>query len=253
MRRASTARTWPRCSPSAPPGRRRREADGRRGHRQRHAVRARRRGAQAAHPFPARRSRPHRQPHRLRHRQLRRLLGHPRRQAREELHAARSPGGRERDRDRRGARRRRQAHRAAAGVHRAPRAAVRLLHAGDAHERDCSAARERQPERGGHPQAREGAGQLPGALSAGRSLAPVRDGPDEHPPGRKPGGLHRHRILVEEGGQGGRKARAGEHRCFDRERELLPRPAAAGAEARSRGGLRPHHHEQHDLRHGMAP
>ena len=49
------------------------------------------------------------------------------------------------DRDGRGARRRRRAVEAAAGVQLAPRAAVRLLHAGDADERDRAAAREPAP------------------------------------------------------------------------------------------------------------
>ena len=44
------------------------QTDGRHGHRQRDELRARRRAAQAAHPLPPRRPRPHRQPRRLRHR-----------------------------------------------------------------------------------------------------------------------------------------------------------------------------------------
>ena len=110
-------------------------------HDQRRRVRARGGGAQAADPLHPRRPRPDRQPHRLRHRQLRRLLGDRRRHAREELHDARRPGRRLDDRDGRGPRRRRRADAAAAGVQRPPRAAVRLLHAGDADERDRAAAR----------------------------------------------------------------------------------------------------------------
>src|SRR5579862_9729543 len=154
MRRASTARISPACSPSAPPGRR--SADGRRRQRQRHCLRARRRAAQAPHPFPPRRPRPHRQPHRLRHRQLRRVLGDRRRRAREELHDARRPGRRCNGRDRRGARRGRAAVEAPAGVQRRARAAVRLLHAGDADERDRAVAREPAPEPRGDPQGAAG-------------------------------------------------------------------------------------------------
>ena len=53
----------------------------RRGHDQRHDLRARGRGAPAARALPPRRPRPHRHPHRLRHRQLRRLHGDRRRRA----------------------------------------------------------------------------------------------------------------------------------------------------------------------------
>ena len=115
-------------------------------------VRARGRVAAPADPLPPRRRRPHRQPHRLRHRQLRRVQRHPRRRAREELHAARRPGRRREHPHRRGPRRGRRALGAAAGVQRPPRAAVRLLHAGDARGRDAPARAQPAAERRGDPQ-----------------------------------------------------------------------------------------------------
>src|SRR4051812_27424161 len=151
-RRPTTGATWPRSSRRAPSQPRRESASGRQGHRQRRDVRARRRAAQAADPLSPRRPRPHRQPHRLRHRQLRRVLGHRRRRAREELHAARGPGRRRADRDRRGVGAGRRAERPAAGLLRPPCASVRLLHAGDADERDGSPAHERASEQRRDPQ-----------------------------------------------------------------------------------------------------
>src|SRR5579862_3794277 len=128
--------------------RRQQPADGRLGHRQRHDLRARRRAAQAPHPFPPRRPRPHGKPCRLRYRQLRRVLNPRRRHARQELHAPRRPGRRREDRDRRGSLRKRRADRAPAVVQRAPCAPVRLLHAGDAHVGDRAPPRQPEPERG---------------------------------------------------------------------------------------------------------
>ena len=71
-----------------------------------------------------------------------------RRRAGEELHDARRPGRRLVDRDGRGPGRVRRADAAAAVVQRPSRAPVRLLHAGDADERDRAAAREPEPVRG---------------------------------------------------------------------------------------------------------
>src|SRR5262249_33187716 len=70
-----------------------------------------------------------------------------RRCAPEELHAPRRPGERREHRDRRRAVRGRRADAAAAGIQRASRAPVRLLHAGDADERDRAAAPEPEPVR----------------------------------------------------------------------------------------------------------
>src|SRR5262249_16835318 len=88
----------------------------------------------------------------LRHRELRRVLRHLQRRAREELHAARDPGRRRDDRNGRRAGAERTAHAAAAVVLGPPRAPVRLLHAGDADERDRAAAREPEAERTRDPQ-----------------------------------------------------------------------------------------------------
>src|SRR5262249_47743818 len=63
----------------------------------------------------------------------------------EELHAARGAGRRHLDRDRRGARGRRRADRAAAGVQRPPRAPVRLLHARHADECERAPPRDAEP------------------------------------------------------------------------------------------------------------
>src|SRR5439155_307658 len=114
--------------------------DRRRG--ERHHVRARGRGAAAADPPPAGRSRPDRLSHRLRHGQLRGVQRDSRPDAREELHGSRNPGGRRVDRDRRGPGRGGAADPAPAGVQRSPRTPMRLLHSGNADERDGAPARE---------------------------------------------------------------------------------------------------------------
>ena len=74
---------------------------------QRRADRARGACAPPPRPLPPRRPRAHGDARRLRHRELRRLHRAPERRAREELHAARRPGGRREDHDGRGPRRRR--------------------------------------------------------------------------------------------------------------------------------------------------
>src|SRR5437016_4838508 len=181
--RRSTAATWPRCSPCAPSGSRgsaRRDArvlaHDRRGG-ERRLVRARGRGAQAAHPLPPRRPRPDRKPRRLRHRQLRRVLRPLRRRSAQELHAARRAGRRHVDPDRRRARLRRRARPAPAGVQRPPRAPVRLLHARDADE--CERAPRAQPaaERGGDPQGDPGQHLPLHGLREHRACDPGRVGP----------------------------------------------------------------------------
>src|SRR3954449_1562831 len=146
----------PRSSPSAPSRRRSRRADGRQGHGQRGGVRARRRTAEAPDPLPPRRPRPDRQSHRLRHRELWRVLRHRRRRPREELHDAGRAGRWRHDRDGGGACAGRRAQRPAAGVLRASRAPVRLLHAGDAHECNGIAPRKPASERGRDPQGSPG-------------------------------------------------------------------------------------------------
>ena len=115
---------------------------------ERRAPRGRGRGPATARPLPPRRPRPHRHPHRVRHRQLRRLLGDRGRAAAEELHDPGRAGRRRLDRDRRGARAGGRADDAAAGLQRAPRAPVRLLHARDADERDGAAPRQPRADRG---------------------------------------------------------------------------------------------------------
>src|SRR5919197_145583 len=79
-----------------------------------------------------------------------------RRHAAQELHDARRPGRRLEDRNRRGTRRGRRAERAAAVLQRAPCAPVRLLHAGDADERDRAAAQEPAPVARRDPQSDPG-------------------------------------------------------------------------------------------------
>ena len=107
----TTAAISPRCARSARSCRQRRGGGERgsarqeprdHGRGQRRRLRARGRRAPAARPLHPRRRRPDRHAHRLRHRQLRRLHDPPRRAGGEELHAARGPGGRRDDRDRRG-------------------------------------------------------------------------------------------------------------------------------------------------------
>src|SRR5262245_5124528 len=158
MPHPTTAATSPRSSPFARSSRRREAADGhrfphddpRRGQRRR--VRAGGRRQAAPDPLHPRRPRLDREPHRLRHGQLRGVLDPRRRPPGEELHAARRSGRRREDRDRRGARAERGALGAPAGVLGSPRVAVRVLHAGDADERDRVAAPERASERGRDPE-----------------------------------------------------------------------------------------------------
>src|SRR4051794_6849925 len=117
--------------------------------RQRRSLRARGGGAHAPGAPPARRSRPHRNPRRLRHVELWCLHRAGRRREREVVHAARCAGRRRRGHHHRGTRRARQPASAAGGVLGQPRAAVRLLHAGDDHGRGRPARPQPAPDRGG--------------------------------------------------------------------------------------------------------
>ena len=107
--------------------------------------------AAAARPLPPRHAGAEGHPRRLRHRQLRRLLGDRQRQADQELHDARAAGRRRRDRDGRGARAGRRADAGAAGLPRAARPPVRLLHARAGDGGDVPAAPQPEPERRGDP------------------------------------------------------------------------------------------------------
>ena len=109
------------CSAVARPGGDRRE---------RRAGRPRGRGPHPARALPPRGRRAHRHQHRLRHHHLRRVHGAARRRVGEVVHGARRPGRRQRDHHDRGPGRRRRDAPDAGGVPRAPRSAVRLLHAG---------------------------------------------------------------------------------------------------------------------------
>ena len=105
---------------------------------------ARRRGgraARAADPHAAREARAHRPAHRLRNLALRRLHGRRRRHVGQVLHRADGAVRRRRDAHRRRPRAGRRAARAAAGLSRGARPAVRLLHAGHDHARLPAAAR----------------------------------------------------------------------------------------------------------------
>src|SRR5215210_2442521 len=152
------AATWPRSSRRAPSGKRSRggvdgadlgQADHRLG--QRRKLRARSRGTAAPRPLPSRRSGPHGHPRRLRHGQLRRLHRHLRRHGDQELHDARRPSGRRCDRDRRGAVRQRRAPSAPEGLRGDPCAPVRLLHPGNADEREAPARAQSRADRRGNP------------------------------------------------------------------------------------------------------
>src|SRR4249919_3854648 len=118
---------------------------------ERRADRARGAHPAPARPLPPRRPRAYRNAHRLRHRKLRGVHGAPGRRAREELHAARGAGRRSEANDRRGPRGGRRADGAPAVLQRAPRPPVRLLHAGDAHERNGAAGAKSAPLGGGCP------------------------------------------------------------------------------------------------------
>src|SRR5215210_6010388 len=182
------AATWPRSSPRAPSGKRSRggvdgadlgQADHRLG--QRRELRARRRGTAAPRPLPSRRSGPHGHPRRLRHGQLRRLHRHLRRHGDQELHDARRPGGRRCDRDRRGAVRQRRAPSAPEGLRGDPRAPVRLLHPGNADEREAPTRAQSRAHREGDP-ARAAGKHLP--------LHRLRQHRRRRPGGHERGGRH---------------------------------------------------------------
>ena len=182
-----------------------------------------------ARPLPPRRPRPHRHPHRLRHGQLRRLHGAPRRGAREELLllAVQADGASVTTVE--GLARRRRADAAPAVVLGPPRPPVRLLHAGDADERDRAArARTRaRPRTRSRSRSRAtsaaapatGTSSKPSSRPGRRSrMTAVETEGDDHPPE----GLRR----AERPAQGGPAARPGAGR-------LLRRRQAA------RDGLRP--------------
>ena len=96
---------------------------------------------------PPRAARPDRHEHRLRHVVVRRVHRPRRRRVGEELHDARRPGRRQRGHTIEGLASGRRAAPDAAGVHGEPRAAVRLLHAGDDHGGGQPARRAARPER----------------------------------------------------------------------------------------------------------
>src|SRR5215210_1271405 len=151
MHRPTTASISRKSSPSELSRRPPRDRAGPRsanlGRDQRRASRARRRGAPAARPLPARRSRPDRDAHRLRHGELRRVHRDRRRDRAQELHDARRPGRRDDRRDGGGAGLERRAAPAPAGFQLVPRPAVRLLHARDAHEREALARPQSRADR----------------------------------------------------------------------------------------------------------
>ena len=126
-------------------------------------------GAPHARRLAARRAAPHRHPRRLRARHLRRLLGHARRRAGALVPHVRGAGGRHRGAHRGGTREsRRLALRAAGQLLRGARAAVRLLHAGDA-DRGAGAARRDTAADGGSRSARRSAATSAGARATSRS------------------------------------------------------------------------------------
>ena len=105
--------------------------------------------------------RPDRHPLGLRHVELRRLCRAARWHAGEELHGARRDGRRPLRRHRRGTRAPRRARPGAAGLHGVPRAAMRILHAGDDAHRSLAA----------RPQSRSRARRRSARRSAGNSAA----------------------------------------------------------------------------------
>ncbi len=204
--------------------------------RQRRRLRARGRRAAPARPLHPRRPRPDRHAHRLRHRQLRRLhrASSTGRLVKSCMLLAVQADGAKID-DGRGARRGRRADAAAAVVLRAPRAPVRLLHAGDADERDRAARAEPAPDRGGDHEGDPGQ-HLPlhrlrehrrgrGRHRSGRR---VRELDDHHRPRRPTEGTELEKGLDRpvDPAQGGQAARPGPG-------DLLRRRQAA------RDGLRP--------------
>src|SRR4051794_7368357 len=155
--RSTTSATSPACSHKGRSAARWREPTTRRpdhqrlDDRQRGAGLARRRAAHAARPLPARDARPDRHALGLRHLQLRRLRRADGRQAGEVLHDPRGDVRRPRDPHRRVAPQGRAARPDPAGLPRAPRAPMRLLHAGDADDHARAPRREPGPERRGDP------------------------------------------------------------------------------------------------------
>ncbi len=109
-----------------------------------------------------------------------------------------------------------------------------------------------QRGRAGLPRPGGDSRQLQGALPAGRSLAPVRDGADEPPPEGRDGGLPGDGRLVGEGGQGGQafrdRSRGGQRQGF----EVHPHPRGDRDQVLDLAGVRAFHQQQHDLRHSMA-
>ena len=154
---------------------------------------ARRRAAQAARALHPRDAGPDRHPLGLRHLQLRRLRRADGRPAGQVVHDPRRDVRGPRDPHRRVARGRRRARPDPAGLPRAARAAVRLLHAGDADDRARAARREPGPDRAGDPH-RDLRRHLPlhrlqehrRAPSAGPPSTKPRDRRSEHGHRREP-------------------------------------------------------------------
>src|SRR4249920_1037644 len=145
---------------------------------QRSLARARGRAAEDACRLPPRRPRPEGDASLLRARLLRQLQRPPRRRGRALVPHVRDPGGGPLDRDRRvAARAGRRAERLAAGVHGAPRAPVRVLHAGDAADGRGVPPREPGPDRrAGDPRGDQRRHLPLHRLPADRRGDPVRGG-----------------------------------------------------------------------------
>ena len=88
--------------------------------------------------------------------------------------------------------------------------------------------------RGAAAQAAGGAGELQGAVHAGRRDRRERDRAAEHAARQNGGRLHRHRRVVQEVDQGGAEVLHRQRRCLRQGQRLHQRPGARELEARPR-------------------
>ena len=154
----------------------------------------------------------------MRARDLRRLHRAPRRRRGARLLPARGSGGRGDRVDRRVARGQVRADTAAGGVPAAPRAPVRVLHAGDPHGRD------RPPRRGGRRRATRSSTCSPATSAAARAMRRSST-PSWRPPAHEPRRVAPRRLRASPRARG-------------LPRDPVRRPAPAGAHDRRRPGRR---------------
>ncbi len=146
---------------------------------------------------------------------------------------------------------------AAAGPRARPGRAARLH--GDGHVGDGDLSPRQGVRRGAQrgDRTRQGAAcgprQLQDPPAAGRRQPAVRDAADEPAPLRTQGRLHRHRLVGEEGVQGGqgRRRRRGPRHRDDRDGEVQAPPPPGRDQGQPRRRVRAPLLEQHDLRHAV--